>query len=212
MPTGRVYDAVMPSAHEITTFGAPEPPEGASPWVDGHGPGAEVAVVEPDPSWPAAYDVVAARIRAALGGRVRLLEHVGSTSVPGLAAKPIIDVLLVVADVDDEDTYVPALVAGGFVHAVREPWWDGHRLLRYPDPRSNVHLFRPDSPEAVRMCLLRDWLRDHPDDRERYAATKRAAAADAIAAGEHVMQYNARKQPVVREIYGRAFRAAGLLD
>ena len=71
----------------------------------------------------------------------------------------------------------------------------------------NLHIFGPDSPELVRHRLFRDWLRTHPDDRMLYEQAKRAAIPD----GGPVMAYNARKQPVIREIYGRAFAAAGLL-
>src|SRR5690606_23468257 len=129
-----------------------------------------------------------------LGFRVLSLEHVGSTAVPGLAAKPVIDVDLVVADPDDEDAYVPALVAAGFELRVREPWWFGHRVLRTLQPRSHLHVFGLDSPEPVKRRIFRDWLRSNEEDRVRYARAKREAAAEANAAGEHGMQYNARKE------------------
>jgi GrpB-like predicted nucleotidyltransferase (UPF0157 family) len=139
------------------------------------------------------------------------LEHVGSTAVPGLPAKPVIDIDLAVADADDEDAYVPDLAAAGFTLRIREPWWYGHRMLRADQPRANLHVFAPDSPEPVRHRIFRDWLRQDADDRDLYASTKAEAAKAANALGEHVMQYNARKQAVVREIYARAFAAAGLL-
>lgn len=201
----------MVTPEQITRFEAEEPPAGESPWVDGKGPRTDVTVVEPDPAWPAAYERLAERIREALGTRVLSLEHVGSTSVPGLAAKPVIDIDLIVADAGDEAAYVPALEAVGFDLRVREPWNHEHRAFRHPDPDCNLHVYGPDAPEPVRHRLFRDWLRDNPDDRLLYARTKQAAAEAATAAGEHVMQYNARKEQVVREIYGRAFRAAGLL-
>jgi GrpB-like predicted nucleotidyltransferase (UPF0157 family) len=200
----------MATPEEIVRFDEVEPPPGASPWVGGAGPGRDIAVVDPDPSWPEQASGVVANVRAALGPAAVALEHVGSTSVPGLAAKPIIDVLLVVPDPADEDAYVPALEQQGFVLAVREPWWQGHRLLRHGQPRTNLHVFERDSAEAVRVLMFRDWLRTHGDDRDLYAAAKRAAASAASEAGERVMQYNARKQAVVREIYARIFTAAGL--
>jgi len=198
--------------HDIVTFHDPPVPPGASAWVDGAGPGREVEVVAADPTWPAQFAQVAGRVRRALGERALLIEHVGSTAVPGLAAKPVIDVDLVVADPADEAAYVPALTAAGFALCVREPWWYEHRMLRGTEPTSQVHVFGPDSPEVERHRLFRDWLRGDADDRERYAAAKRDAAAAATAAGEHVMQYNARKEPVVRAIYARAFAAHGLID
>jgi GrpB-like predicted nucleotidyltransferase (UPF0157 family) len=161
---------------------------------------------------PRQYRVLAARIREALGWRVLQLEHVGSTSVPGLAAKPVIDIDLTVADPGREQDYIPALETVGFWLAIREPWWYGHRALRADEPRCNVHVFGFDSPELVKHRIFRDWLRGNPGERDRYAAAKRQAAAEANACGEHDMQYNARKQQIIREIYHRAFVAAGLLE
>jgi GrpB-like predicted nucleotidyltransferase (UPF0157 family) len=105
-----------------------------------------------------------------------------------------------------------ALEAAGFRLVIREPWWYGHRLLAADEPSCNLHVFGFDSPELVRHRIFRDWLRDNPGERDRSAAAKRRAASEANAAGEHVMQYNARKQQVIREIYHRAFAAAGLLE
>lgn len=201
----------MPSRDDIVTFHDPPVPAGASPWVDGTGPSPDVRVVAADPAWPAWFEELAAAVRGALGGRALVIEHVGSTAVPDLPAKPIIDVDLVVADPADEAAYVPALEALGFVLRVREPWWFEHRLLRGSAPASHVHVFGPDSPEVVRHRIFRDWLRNNPVERERYAAAKLAASAASSAAGEHGMQYNARKEQVVREIYARAFAAAGLV-
>ncbi len=199
----------MATPEEIVRFDEAEPPPGASPWVGGAGPGADVSVVDPDPTWAEQAAGLVKVVEAALGGRPATVEHVGSTSVPGLAAKPLLDLLLTVPDPDDEDAYVPALEAQGFVLAVREPWWQGHRLLRHRTPRTNLHVFGAESAEAARMRLFRDWLRAHPDDRALYADAKRAASAAASDAGEHVMQYNARKQAVVRDIYSRIFADLG---
>jgi GrpB-like predicted nucleotidyltransferase (UPF0157 family) len=202
----------MPSRAEIVSFDDSPPPPGADPWVPGTAPDTGIVVAEPDPAWPRQYGELAARIRRALGWRVLQLEHVGSTAVPGLAAKPVIDIDLTVADPGREQDYLPALETIGFQLAVREPWWSGHRALRAGEPRCNLHVFGFDSPEPVKHRIFRDWLRGNPGDRDRYAAAKRRAAAEANAAGEHVMQYNARKQQVIREIYHRAFAAAGLLE
>jgi GrpB-like predicted nucleotidyltransferase (UPF0157 family) len=201
----------MPSRVEIVSFDDSPPPAGADPWVAGAAPAADIEVTGPDPDWPQYYDVLASRIQKVLGWRVLQLDHVGSTSVQGLAAKPVIDIDLTVADPGREQDYVPALEAFGFQLVVREPWWYGHRMLRADEPRCNLHVFGFDSPEPVRHRIFRDWLRGNPDERDRYAAAKRQAASDANAGGEHVMQYNARKQQVIREIYHRAFVAAGLI-
>ena len=202
----------MPSRAEIVSFDDFPPPPGANVWVAGAGPEIGIEVIDPDPDWPRQYDALAGRIREALGWRVLQLEHVGSTAVPGLPAKPVIDIDLTVADPGREQDYVPALEAAGFRLRVREPWWHGHRVLRADEPPCNLHVFGFDSPELIKHRIFRDWLRGNPGDRDRYAAIKRQAAADANAAAEHVMQYNARKQQVIREIYYRAFTAAGLLE
>ena len=136
-----------------------------------------VEVVPYDPDWPARYEQVAERVGAALGDRVLGLEHVGSTSVPGLAAKPVIDVDLTVADSSDEDAYLHDLEAAGFGLVVREPSWHQHRALTHADPRTNLHVFSPDCPEVVRHRLFRDWLREHPDDLALYRDAKTGAAA-----------------------------------
>jgi GrpB-like predicted nucleotidyltransferase (UPF0157 family) len=201
----------MPSRAEIVTFGN-FPPPGADPWVAGRGPATDIEMSDPDPAWPQRYEEIAVQIRQALGWRAIALDHVGSTSVPGLAAKPVIDIDLTVADPDREERYMPALEAIGFLLVVREPWWFGHRALRSDRPRCNLHVFGPDSPETFRHRLFREWLRGNPDDRALYAAAKRQAASEANDRGEHVMQYNARKEQVIREIYGRVFLAAGLLE
>ena len=212
LPASGPYTALMPSRAEIVSFDDSPPPVGADPWVvAGAGPGAGIDVTGPDPDWPRHYDRLAARIRQALGWRALQLEHVGSTSVPGLAAKPVIDIDLTVADPGREQDYVPPLEMAGFRLLLREPWWWEHRMLRADEPSCNLHVFGFDSPELIRHRIFRDWLRGNPGDRDRYDAAKRQAASQANAAGEHVMQYNARKQQVIREIYHRAFAAAGLL-
>lgn len=201
----------MASRAEIVSFDDSAPPGGADPWLPGATPATGIEVADPDPAWPGQYAGLAGRIRGVLGRRVLELEHVGSTSVPGLAAKPVIDIDLTVADPGRERDYVPALETAGFVLVIREPWWYGHRVLRAEEPACNLHVFEPGSAETVRHRMFRDWLRGNPADRDRYAAIKRQAAGEANARGEHVMQYNARKQQVIREIYHRAFAAAGLL-
>lgn len=201
----------MPTPEEITHHDDAPPPDGKSAWVGEYLPRRDIRVVAPDPSWPDSFATLAARIQDALGAFALAIEHVGSTSVAGLPAKPIIDIDLTVTDSADEDAYVPALERAGFRLVVREPWWQEHRCLAYDDPRCNLHVFSPDAPELVRQRIFRDWLRSHPDDCAFYADTKLAAAAASNAAGEHVMEYNARKEQAIREIYDRAFRAAGLL-
>ncbi|KAI0466659.1 GrpB domain protein [Xylaria cf. heliscus] len=169
-------------------------------------------IVEYRAEWPVMYAEIEKRIRQALGDRVVLIQHVGSTSVPGLAAKDVIDVDLVVADPADEGSYVPDLQAAGFQFLIREPKWYQHRFFHLEEPYTNLHVFGPDSPELVRHRLFRDWLREHEDDRNRYKEAKRGAAEVSSVAGESVQQYNNRKEPVVRDILHRIFEAHGLLN
>jgi len=167
-------------------------------------PGGRVEVAAPDPTWPARYDEVARQVRDALGDRVLDLQHIGSTSVAGLHAKPVIDVDLTVADSADEGSYLPDLVAAGFTLRVREPDWEEHRCLRGADPVSNLHVYSPGAVEPQRTRAFRDWLREHDDDREAYAALKRDLATRPF---DSVMDYNAEKGELVYEIYERIFAA-----
>lgn len=195
----------MPTNEEITRHHDSDPSE--NPWVNGP-PAPETVVLVPyDPDWPRRYQALSAEIRAALDAAVLAVEHVGSTSVEGLAAKDVIDINLTVADPGDESAYVPALERLGYLLTVREPSFHEHRCLRLADPRVNLHVYGPDCPETIRTRMFRDWLRANPEDRALYENAKRAA----IPGGGHVMDYNARKQEAIREIYDRLFRAAGML-
>jgi GrpB-like predicted nucleotidyltransferase (UPF0157 family) len=210
----------VPTRDEILRFDEPAVPPGESPWVVPPVPSA-IEVVEYDPRWPDAARRIIDRLRRALGTRAVRIEHVGSTAVPGLPAKPVIDLDLTVADPAAEQAWLPQLQAAGFVLTVREPWWHGHRLLRGgragggshdgddTELPSNVHVFGPDSPELVKHVVFRDWLRADAADRDRYAAAKREAAGGPE---QRMTEYNARKEAVVHEVYERAFRAAGFLD
>jgi len=160
-----------------------------------------VLLAPPDPRWPERFERQAERIRAALGVRVLELEHVGSTSVPGLVAKPIIDIALVVPDSADEPAYVPALETAGYVLRIRSPMWEQHRMLKGADPEVNLHAFSPGSAEVDRMRRFRDRLRANAADRERYAAEKRALAARDW---EYMQDYADAKTGVVEQILKRS--------
>jgi GrpB-like predicted nucleotidyltransferase (UPF0157 family) len=160
-----------------------------------------IELASADPDWRRQHAVVAGRIRGALGEVATVVEHAGSTSVPGLAAKPIIDVVLLVPDPGDEAAYVPALEEAGFLLHLREPGWFEHRLLRGTDPAVNLHVFRVGSVEAERMLLFRDRLRRHPQERERYERVKRELAAREWSS---VQDYADAKSAVVEEIIARA--------
>ena len=161
----------------------------------------EVVIADYDPEWPQWFERAAERIRAALGDKVLELDHVGSTSVPGLPAKPLIDINLVVADTTDEGTYVPPLEAIGYELRIREPNWYEHRLLRGYDPPVNLHVFPQGCEEVEQMRRFRDHLRESEADRELYARTKRELAAQQW---KYVQNYADAKSAVVQEILSRA--------
>ncbi|PKL74472.1 MAG: hypothetical protein CVV27_20335 [Candidatus Melainabacteria bacterium HGW-Melainabacteria-1] len=158
-----------------------------------------------DPDWPAAYARHARRILDALGDKALLLEHAGSTSVPDLPAKPIIDIVLAVADTDDEDAYVPQLTQQGFALRIREPEWFEHRLFKPADESANLHVFPVGCPEITRMLAFRDWLRSHPADRLLYAQSKRSLAAQTW---RYTQDYADAKSEVVQAIMARALPSA----
>jgi GrpB-like predicted nucleotidyltransferase (UPF0157 family) len=167
--------------------------------VEVHGKPIELA--DYDPTWPELYAREAEKIRAALGDRVLGLEHAGSTSVPGLAAKPIIDIVLSVADSADEDAYVPPLEAAGYMLTIREPDWHEHRLLKGNDPIVNLHVFSRGSAEVERMLAFRDRLRSDRDDRELYERTKRQLAQRTWT---YVQDYADAKAEIVEAILARS--------
>jgi GrpB-like predicted nucleotidyltransferase (UPF0157 family) len=162
-----------------------------------------VILVEYDPAWSDLYEREEVRIRAALDHRVLLIEPVGSTSVPGLAAKPKIDILLVVPDSGNEPNYVPALEAMGYVLRIREPNWHEHRVFGGPDTAVNLHVFSNGCEEVERLLRFRDHLRGSESDRLLYASTKRALAQETW---KYTQNYADAKGIVVEEILARSDR------
>jgi GrpB-like predicted nucleotidyltransferase (UPF0157 family) len=167
--------------------------------VGGRTPG-PVTLVEYDPGWPDRFAQRAGAVQAALGEQARLVEHIGSTSVPGLCAKPVIDIVVGIDDPDDEPAYLPDLEAVGYDVRVREP---GHRCLRLgmPGDAVNLHCYPPDSDEITRYLAFRDRLRASDADRDAYAALKRSLAPRDW---PDVNLYADAKGPLIREILGRA--------
>lgn len=138
---------------------------------------AEIRIVAYDPEWPRKFETHAQRIAAALVGSALRIEHVGSTSVPGLAAKPIIDILVVVSDSANEPAYLPQLEAAGYVLRVREPDWNEHRMLRTPERDVHVHVYSAGCREVERSLTFRNRLRRNVGDMSRYERRKRELAA-----------------------------------
>jgi len=161
----------------------------------------KIEVMPYDPAWPRLFEVEAAKIRAALGSAALLIEHVGSTAVAGLAAKPVIDIQLAVPNSAEEDAYRPALERAGYRLVIREPEWFEHRLFKGAAPEANLHVFSGGCAELDRCRLFRDWLRVTPRDVELYARTKQQLATRTWA---HVQDYANAKQGVIAEIMARA--------
>jgi GrpB-like predicted nucleotidyltransferase (UPF0157 family) len=149
------------------------------------------------PDWPRLFDREADRLRSVLGNEALRIEHVGSTSVPGLMAKPIVDILLIVLNSADEPCYVPQLQAAGYVMRIREPEWFEHRLFRGPDTAINLHVFSSSAAEVERMLRFRDRLRDDHTAQDRYQRAKRHLAQQTW---RHVQDYADAKTAVITEI------------
>jgi GrpB-like predicted nucleotidyltransferase (UPF0157 family) len=161
----------------------------------------KVVLVNYDPEWPEQFQQQAQKLRSALGQRALRIEHVGSTSVPDLAAKPIIDIVLVVTDSTNEQDYVGALEKAGYRLRTREPEWCEHRMFKGPEDRVNLHVFSAGCPEIDRMLVFRDWLRMNMDDRKLYERSKRALAEQQW---KYTQNYADAKTTVVEEIMSRA--------
>jgi GrpB-like predicted nucleotidyltransferase (UPF0157 family) len=194
LASGRDRLATVPTEEEIraATVGELKPLAGP------------IVLAEYDPGWPQLFEREAERIRTALGERALRIEHAGSTAVPGIAAKPVIDVVLVVADSADEEAYAPPLEAAGYVLSIREPDWYEHRVFKGPDTNVNLHVFSQDCPEIDRMLLFRDWLRRNESDRQLYERTKRELAQKEW---KYTQDYADAKSAVVEEIIARAQQA-----
>lgn len=188
------YDPYAPNADRSIPVNTPTPLDGP------------VVLVPYDPNWPAIYEAEAAHVRQALGEKALVLEHIGSTSVPGLLAKPCIDMVLGVADAANEDAYAPELDAAGFVLRIRQPEWNEHRVFKSERVNSNLHVWSADSSEITRHINFRDWLRTHPEDMARYATAKQEIASSDFAT---MPEYADAKNDVIREIQARIDAAYG---
>jgi GrpB-like predicted nucleotidyltransferase (UPF0157 family) len=165
-------------------------------FIGGAEPGV-IFIAEWDPAWPQRFIEERASIAGALGDAARMIEHIGSTSVPGLAAKPVIDILIAVDEVDDEDSYRPQLEAAGYVLRVRE---SGHRMFRTPRKDVHAHIWS-ERTEIERHIAFRDWLRAHAEDRKLYEDVKRELAKREWS---DTSAYAEAKAEVIAEIAKRA--------
>ena len=163
----------------------------------------KIILDEYDPQWKLMFQLEKERIGKALYGKEIVVEHVGSTSVPGLCAKPIIDILLLVPDSADEACYVKPLQDAGYVLRIREPEWFEHRMFKGKSPEVNLHVFSIGCEEADRMIDFRNWLIEHEDDRQLYANTKKHLAAKDW---KYVQEYADAKSEVVQEIFRHIYK------
>lgn len=159
-----------------------------------------------DPRWPELFEEIAAELRT-YGNPDWVIEHIGSTAVPGMRAKPIIDVAVRIDDPDDFERYRTGLESIG--------WRLGSSVQTHPvmvfeehGIRTRIaHFFAASVWETVNQRILRDWLRTHPADADRYTHAK----CDAVAAAAHgTSTYNAGKTPVIQDLVDRARAARGL--
>lgn len=169
----------------------------------------EIVVVDYDPCWPEKFQKHAEILSCALGSKALAIEHVGSTSVPGLAAKPIIDIIVFVEDPRDEAAYLPALVEAGYVLRVREPEWHQHRMFRSPELDVHIHIFSQGCLEVTRQLAFRDRLRANVEDRLLYEAVKRKLAKEEW---PDMNAYARAKTEVVEQITARALQELGNVD
>ncbi|KAG7039349.1 GrpB domain protein [Colletotrichum scovillei] len=171
-----------------------------------------LSIEPPNPEWPQQFQDIKSLIENAIGSVAVSISHVGSTSVPNLPAKDVIDIDLAVENPTDEAAYAPALEKAGFQFLIREPEWHEHRFFAMHRPFScNLHVFKVGTAELARHLIMKEWLIEHDDDRDLYAKTKAEAAGMSNSLGETVMEYNFRKENVIRAILERAFKAKGYL-
>lgn len=182
------YDPFAPNADRSIPVNTPTP-------VDG-----PVVLLPYDPRWATMFESEAAIIKEALGERALMVEHMGSTAVPGLVAKPCIDILLAVENSAEEDAYLPELDAAGFVLRMRHPDWNEHRVFKSERINVNLHVWSIGSSEIDRHLGFRDWLRNHPEDRDLYAAVKQGIASGHVPT---MSDYADAKDEVVQRIQER---------
>jgi GrpB-like predicted nucleotidyltransferase (UPF0157 family) len=157
----------------------------------------EIVIVDYDPSWPERFERQRERLAGALGPLALAIEHVGSTAVPGLVAKPIVDLLITITDPEEESLIEPIEVAG-YELRVREP---AHRMFRTPERDVHVHLWAAHDPEVDRLLRFRDRLRASPRDRAAYTELKRELARQSW---PDMNAYAEAKGPLIESILARA--------
>lgn len=170
----------------------------------------QTIVLKPyDENWSILFEREKQRISTILKDKALMIEHIGSTSVPGLIAKPIIDILLVVEDAGKEEDYVDDLVAHGYILRIKEPDFENHHMFLGPDTDIHLHVFSQDSKEIEKYLLFRNYLRNHQEAKELYANTKKALAKKKW---KYVQNYADAKSDVVQQIMDAARKENSQID
>lgn len=162
-----------------------------------------ITLCEYDDNWKKLYLIEENKIKTALSNQDIIIEHIGSTSIEGLCAKPILDILLLVDDSSKEECYVPFLEKVGYTLKIREEDWYKHRMFKGNNPEVNLHVFSKGCIEAKRMLDFRDWLRNNQEDREKYAQEKQHLASKTW---KYVQHYADAKSKVVNEIFKHIYK------
>ena len=178
--------------------------------VSGNAEHNQTIILKPyDENWPVLFEREKQRISTILKDKALMIEHIGSTSVPGLIAKPIIDILLVVEDAGKEEDYVVDLVSHGYILRIKEPDFENHHMFLGPDTDIHLHVFSQGSKEIEKYLLLRNYLRAHQEARELYANTKKTLAKKKW---KYVQNYADAKSDVVQQIMDAARKENSQID
>lgn len=139
---------------------------------------APISIEDYDPRWPDQFETLRSKIAAALGPIAAAVEHVGSTAVPGLAAKPIIDIDVLLRSAPDLPSAIRSLTSLGYAHE-GDLGVAGREAFRPPacDIQHHLYVCPTSEPEYRRHLAFRDHLRSHPEDAKAYAQLKRTLAA-----------------------------------
>lgn len=167
----------------------------------------EIKIVEYDDRWPLKFAQHVKIIEEAVGDVAIGIEHIGSTAVPGLAAKPIIDILLIVKDSSDEGKYLDQMLSAGYQLRVREPDFHEHRMFRTQNRDVHVHVFSEGSSEIDRYLIFRNRLRAIPSERRDYESVKRKLAAGEW---EDMNEYATAKTEIVERIISAGIKSKQL--
>jgi GrpB-like predicted nucleotidyltransferase (UPF0157 family) len=167
-----------------------------------------IEVVEYDPDWPRAFEEERDRIAAAIGDAALVIEHVGGTAVPGLPAKPVIDLMVGVEDIERAGPAVAGLINLGYEYVPElETELPDRRYFRRGSPETHhVHMVPASSDYFVEHLLFRDYLRSHPQAAEEYGKLKRGLASRFRFDRE---AYQAGKVPFIDTVVAAARREAG---